>query len=117
MKTRTFLFLIGAVLSLHLPQHTVAQTFRVTSGISANGCPSYIEVYEYDFVEEKPSFPGGGQKLVNFINDTRRYPAEAYARGIEGRVMCSFVVHPDGSVSHISVIRGVEPTLNKDCVV
>ncbi len=116
MKTRTFLFLIGAVLSLHLPQHTVAQTFRVTSGISANGCPSYIEVYEYDFVEEKPSFPGGGQKLVNFINDTRRYPAEAYARGIEGRVMCSFVVHPDGSVSHISVIRGVEPTLNKEAV-
>lgn len=116
MKTQTFLFLLGAAISLPFTQNASAQTFRVTSGISVNGSQDYIDVYEYDFVEDKPSFPGGGQKLINFINDTRRYPAEAYARGIEGRVMCSFVVHPDGSVSHVSVLRGVEPTLNREAL-
>lgn len=77
---------------------------------------SYKEVYEFDFVEEKPEFPGGGTELVNFINDNRRYPAEAYSLGIEGRVTCSFVVNCDGSVSNISIIRGVEKSLNKEAI-
>ncbi|MDE6577679.1 MAG: energy transducer TonB [Muribaculaceae bacterium] len=116
MKTHRFLFLIGALLSTLFASQAAAQTCRITSGISSNGSRSYMEVYEYDFVEEKPQFPGGGQKMVNFINDQRRYPAEAYARGIEGRVMCSFVVNADGTVSHISVLRGVEPTLNREAL-
>ena len=116
MKTQAFLFLFGASLSLPFSPAAEAQTFRVTTGISVNGNPNYIEVYEYDFVEKKPQFPGGGQKMVSFINEHRRYPAEAYARGIEGRVMCSFVLHPDGAISHISVLRGVEPSLNREAV-
>lgn len=116
MKTHTFLFLISAPLSLWLAPEASAQTCRITSGITANGSRSYMEVYEFDFVEEKPEFPGGGQKLISFINETRRYPAHAYANGIEGRVTCSFIVNTDGSLSHISVIRGVEPSLNREAV-
>lgn len=116
MKTHTLFFLIGASLSPLLAPAVSAQTFRVTSGISANGSRSYMEVYEFDFVEEKPQFPGGGQCLVNFINQTRRYPAQAYAVGVEGRVTCSFIINTDGSVSHISVLRGVEPSLNREAM-
>ena len=74
------------------------------------------KLYEYDYVTEKPSFPGGDSELMKFINNTREYPKTAYERGIQGRVTCSFVVNADGTVSHISVIRGVEPSLNKEAI-
>ena len=93
-----------------------AQTCRVNIGTTSTGSANYIEVYEYDYVTEKPKFPGGDRNLMTFINATRQYPIEAYRKGVQGRVTCSFIVNPDGSVSHISVLRGVEPTLNKEAV-
>ncbi len=65
---------------------------------------------------EKPMFPGGDTQLMRFINREREYPREAYERGIQGRVTCSFVVNADGTVSHISVLRGVDPSLNKEAI-
>lgn len=93
-----------------------SQTCRVNIGTSHAGCRNYIEVYEYDYVTDKPEFPGGDSMLMQFINDNRQYPQTAYSKGIQGRVTCSFVVNTDGSVSHISVIRGVEPSLNKEAI-
>ena len=116
MKAPTLLFLLGAAIGPLSATEAQAQTCRINSGVSADGHISYKEVYEFDFVEEKPEFPGGGTELINFINKHRRYPAEAYAMGIEGRVTCSFVVNCDGSVSNISIVRGVEPTLNKEAM-
>ena len=116
MKTHTLLITIATALTAAAASEASAQTCRVNSGVNANGCMSYKEVYEFDYVEKKPEFPGGGQSLVNFINDHRRYPAEAYAAGIEGRVMCSFVVNADGTVSNLTVIKGVEPSLNREAL-
>ena len=93
-----------------------AQTCRVNIGVSAAGCTSYMEVFEYDYVSEKPSFPGGDAKMMTFVNEHRCYPHEAYRRGVQGRVTCSFVVNTDGSISHISVLRGVEPSLNREAI-
>ena len=109
----TALFIIGFGLT---PAAATAQTCRVNIGSTPTGAMSYIEVFEYDYVTDKPSFPGGDSKLMKFINDTREYPKPAYDRGIQGRVTCSFVVNIDGSVSHISVLRGVEPSLNKEAI-
>lgn len=92
------------------------QTCRVNAGSTPTGTVSYIEVFEYDYVDEKPCFPGGDDLLMNFINTHREYPKEAYDRGIQGRVTCSFVVNVDGSISHISVLRGVETTLNREAI-
>ena len=92
-----------------------SQTYKVKTG-TLNGSPVFTEVYEYDYVEEKPEFPGGVGSLINFINSTRQYPTEAYETGIEGRVTCAFVVHSDGKISHINVLRGVEPSLNHEAV-
>ena len=41
---------------------------------------------------------------------------EAYEKGIEGRVICSFVVNSDGSISNIQILRGVEKSLNNEAV-
>lgn len=78
--------------------------------------PQYFEVYDCDYVDVQPQFPGGEVAFVKYINNTRRYPAEAYQRRIQGRVLCGFIVNADGSISHVSVIRGVEPSLNKEAV-
>ena len=84
---------------------------------SSPGKTSYIDVYDYDYVDVRPQFPGGERGLINFINDTREYPYDAYVNRIQGRVLCSFIVHPDGKISHIEVLRGAaDETLNEEAL-
>lgn len=104
------------ILSFGLYSWAQAQTCKVNCGVNHEGCLKYKEVYEYDYVTEKPSFPGGETKFVRYINKTREYPKEAYEKGIEGRVICSFVVNSDGSISNIQILRGVERSLNNEAV-
>lgn len=110
----TLLLLFCAVLSL--PLDLFPQTVRVSAGRSADGCKSYIEVYEYDFVSEKPAFPGGDSRLLEYINSERHYPDEAYKAGIQGRVTCSFIINTDGSVSNVTLLKSVEESLNREAV-
>lgn len=77
---------------------------------------SYMEVYEYDYVDVQPQFPGGERGLVNFINKTREYPYKAYRKKLQGRVLCSFIINTDGTVSNIAVIKGAEASLNREAV-
>ncbi|MDE5901881.1 MAG: energy transducer TonB, partial [Muribaculaceae bacterium] len=72
-----------------------AQTCRISMGVNSEGHKAFREVFEYDYVSDKPTFPGGDWKLVEYINHTRQYPREAYEKGIQGRVTCSFVVNTD----------------------
>lgn len=116
MKKLILLFIfISGLLDIGL-NSAIAQRCRVNTGTNASGSIQYLEVYEYDYVSEKPSFPGGDALLVSFINKTRQYPKEAYRKGIQGRVTCSFVVNADGTVSHISILRGVEQSLNQEAI-
>ena len=93
-----------------------SQTCKIKTATLNNGEPVYTEVFEYDYVDEKPIFPGGSNSLINFINSTREYPVEAYEMGIQGRVTCSFIVNEDGKISHIKVLRGVESSLNSEAL-
>lgn len=78
--------------------------------------PVVMDVYEYDYVDVQPEFPGGEQALIKYINTERKYPERAYLQNIQGRVLCSFVVNPDGSISHISILRGVEESLDNEAL-
>lgn len=109
------LLLIAAALTVS-DVSASAQTCRISSGVDSQGCRSYKEVYEYDYVSDKPSFPGGETRLMGYINEVRHYPSNAYRKGIQGRVMCSFVINTDGSVSNVKVIKGVEKSLNAEAV-
>ena len=73
-------------------------------------------VYEFDAVDIRPEFPGGERALFNFINGEKRYPADAYSAGIEGRVLISFIIAADGTVSNATVVRGVDDSLNREAV-
>ena len=51
-----------------------------------------------DLVDEMPSFPGGLEELHKWIDNNVHYPAATKRDGIQGRVIVSFIVEPDGSV-------------------
>ncbi len=93
-----------------------AQRCRVSCGVRADGTTIYREVYEYNYVTVKPSFPGGDCKMTTYVNSERHYPEAAYKNRVQGRVTCSFIVNPDGSISHVQVVRGVEASLNAEAI-
>ncbi len=98
--------------------HTTAQTLAMTDNdrCSQEFSLELIEAYESESVDVPPMFPGGQNALLRYINSARRYPADAYSRGVQGKVLCAFVVQPDGRVTHINVLRGVDPSLDREAV-
>lgn len=68
-------------------------------------------------VEDMPGFGGGdSNKFREYIARNLRYPEIAAENGIQGRVFVSFVVEPDGRVSNVRVVRGVDPSLDREAV-
>ncbi|MDR0421766.1 MAG: TonB family protein [Proteiniphilum sp.] len=65
-------------------------------------------------VEEQPEFPGGNTALMKFLSDNIKYPVIAQENGIQGRVICNFVVERDGSITDVQVLRGVDPSLDRE---
>lgn len=110
-----FTFLLITITALLTGQKAAAQTCRVAIG-SSDGMQTFREVFEYDFVDQKPSFPGGNEAFLDYINKNRKYPADAYKEGIEGRVTCSFIVNADGNISHLKVIKGCHKSLNMEAM-
>lgn len=70
----------------------------------------------YTVVEEMPRFPGGDQALLKYINQNIKYPVDAQEKGLQGRVIASFIVLKDGKITDINVVRGVAPSLDEESV-
>lgn len=68
----------------------------------------------FDVVEQQPQYPGGMGALNQWLGSNIKYPVMAAENGIEGRVVVQFVVERDGSVSGVHVVRGVDPSLDKE---
>ena len=68
----------------------------------------------FDVVEEMPSFPGGNGALMSYLNSNVKYPVVAQENGVQGRVIISFVVERDGSISDVKVARSVDPSLDRE---
>ncbi|HBK40247.1 MAG TPA: energy transducer TonB, partial [Porphyromonadaceae bacterium] len=80
--------------------------------------PKVEEVTEEIFVvvEEQPEFPGGNTAMMKFLSDNIKYPVIAQENGIQGRVITNFVVERDGSITDVQVVRGVDPSLDKEAI-
>lgn len=70
----------------------------------------------FDIVEQQPLFPGGPAALMKYLSDHTKYPVVAQENGVQGRVTVQFVVEKDGSISDVHVLRGVDPSLDKEAV-
>jgi len=67
-------------------------------------------------VEQMPSFPGGEAALFKYLSDNIKYPVIAQESGIQGRVICQFVVNRDGSIVDIEVVRSVDRSLDAEAI-
>lgn len=67
-------------------------------------------------VEEMPEFPGGIGECLKFLGQNVKYPAEAQAKGIQGKVIVQFVVEKDGSISNPFVVRSIDPYLDGEAI-
>lgn len=68
----------------------------------------------YDVVEQMPSFPGGSSALFSYLSQNIKYPVVAEENGIQGRVIVSFIVEMDGSISNVRVVKSVDPSLDRE---
>lgn len=75
-----------------------------------------VEQEIFQIVEEMPSFPGGEQKLLEYVAKNTKYPQIARESGIQGRVFISFVVETDGSISNVKVLRGIGGGCDEEAV-
>lgn len=69
-----------------------------------------------EVVEEMPSFPGGQGAMMQFLSSNLQYPEEARLSGLQGRVIVSFTVERDGSISNVKISRSVAPSLDNEAI-
>ena len=68
-------------------------------------------------VESMPEFPGGQQALFKYLAENVKYPVIAQENGIQGRVICQFVINKDGSIVDVVAVRSSgEPSLDKEAI-
>ena len=70
----------------------------------------------FDVVEEMPQFPGGVGKLFEYLAMNVRYPKEAEDKCLQGRVIATFVVEKDGSVTNAEIAKSVDPALDAEAL-
>lgn len=71
----------------------------------------------YQVVQQKPTFNGGDERaFLTWVNQRIIYPEEARAQGLKGRVIVQFIIETDGSVTNVSVIKGVHKSLDDEAV-
>ena len=78
--------------------------------------PAVEETKVFDVVEQMPQYKGGDAALMDYLNKSIKYPVIAEENGIQGRVVCTFVVERDGSITDVKVVRSVDPSLDKEAV-
>ncbi len=70
----------------------------------------------FSIVEEPAQFPGGDEALLKFIRKKIKYPKQAIKNKISGTVYVQFIVEKDGSISDVTVIRGIGGGCDEEAV-
>ena len=73
-----------------------------------------VEEKVFDVVEQMPQFPGGDAALFEYLSTHIKYPTIAEENGVQGRVIVTFVVERDGSITDVKVVKSVDPSLDKE---
>ncbi len=75
-----------------------------------------VEAEIFKIVEEMPEFPGGAAKMMEYVQKNIKYPMMARESDIQGRVFVNFVVEPDGSITNVTVMRGIGGGCDEEAV-
>jgi protein TonB len=93
----------------------VANTGVVQAGNGTSEVPvADNAIRETVSLDRYPEFEGGMQAWAKYIQRNLRYPLQAQEDGIQGKVFISFVIEKDGSISNVTVLRGVASSLDQE---
>lgn len=70
----------------------------------------------FTIVDQMPQFPTGNDGLGRFISEYIRYPSRAKDEGIQGRILCSFIVRKDGAISNVEIVNGLDNDLDNEAL-
>ncbi|MCC8155232.1 MAG: energy transducer TonB [Tannerellaceae bacterium] len=70
----------------------------------------------YVAVEEMPQFPGGDMAMMKYIQENLVYPENAIRNGVEGRVVCQFIIDEEGGLYDIKVVRSIDSDLDEEAL-
>ena len=119
MKREKFVMMIVVLLMMTVGNIACAQNVPLI--IDPDKVDQYLAerkdtINVYDCVEQMPSFPGGTQKLKEFIEENLRYPKELEESCVQGRVIVRFIVERNGKLSNVKVVKSVHPVLDKEAL-
>ena len=119
MKREKFVMMIVVLLMMTVGNIAYAQNVPLI--IDPDKVDQYLAerkdtINVYDCVEQMPSFPGGTQKLKEFIEENLRYPKELEESCVQGRVIVRFIVERNGKLSNVKVVKSVHPVLDKEAL-
>lgn len=109
MKTKHLL--IAMVMMLMMPITTI-QAETATATVSLQQKKNKV----YDQPEVLPEFPGGMQKLMEYLRTSVKYPSEAQKKSIQGRVLVQFIVEKNGTISHLEISKATHPLLDNEAL-
>ena len=91
---------------------------KAKEDIAAPEPPKHVveETKIFTVVEQMPMFPGGDGALMGYLSQNIHYPTIAAENGVQGRVVVGFVVERDGSITDVNILRGVDPSLDKEAM-
>ena len=91
---------------------------KAKENIAAPEPPKHVveETKIFTVVEQMPMFPGGDGALMGYLRDNIHYPTVAAENGVQGRVVVGFVVERDGSITDVNILRGVDPSLDREAM-
>jgi protein TonB len=70
----------------------------------------------FEFTDQKPLFPGGETELTDYISKNLKYPKIAKENGIQGKVICRFVITKTGLIEKVEVVRLLDPLCDKEAI-
>ncbi|WP_418580922.1 energy transducer TonB [Prevotella sp.] len=91
---------------------------KAKEDIAAPEPPKHVveETKIFTVVEQMPMYPGGYGALMGYLRDNIHYPTVAAENGVQGRVVVGFVVERDGSITDVKILRGVDPSLDREAM-
>lgn len=91
---------------------------KAKEDIAAPEPPKHVveETKIFTVVEQMPMYPGGDVALMGYLRDNIHYPTVAAENGVQGRVVVGFVVERDGSITDVKILRGVDPSLDREAM-
>lgn len=91
---------------------------KAKDDIAAPEPPKHVveETKIFTVVEQMPMYPGGDAALMGYLRDNIKYPTVAAENGVQGRVVVGFVVERDGSITDVNILRGVDPSLDREAM-